>query len=78
VIRQAGGGHDPRTTPDHPALPARVSVLMLPDLGWKARFVEPHSASAVWGRTRDVATSRILLFGRPKRRWRSFVTLAPR
>src|SRR4051812_6944252 len=76
--RRRGRRHDLRVTPDHPGLPARVSELMLPARGWVARFVEPHESSTLTGRTAEALTPRILLSGRPRRRLRSFFTLAPR
>src|SRR4029079_16387410 len=45
-----------RKTPDHPGLPARVSVLRLPARGTVARLLVPRDASAVLARS---GTSRI-------------------
>ena len=56
--------------PDHPVLPARVSVLMLPDLGWEARLLMPCDASAVTGRTLDDSASCALRLFRPMGRLR--------
>ena len=52
-------------------MPARVSLLMLPDLGLVARLSQPYRASAVAGRTLDVRPSSVLRVGRSKRllRW---------
>ena len=59
--------------PDHPVLPARVSVLMLPDLGVEARLLVPCDASAVTGRTLDACASCVLRLFRPMGRLRSIV-----
>ena len=63
--------------PDHPRMPARVSLLMLPARGWVARLLAPAEASALAGRIRDTAASVILRSCHPIRRWRSLVTVAP-
>jgi hypothetical protein len=59
--------------PDHPALPARVSLLMLPDLGLEARLLVPCDASAVTGRTLDANASCVLRLFRRIGRLRSIV-----
>jgi hypothetical protein len=48
-------GRPPGRSPDHPGLPARISLLILPARGTVARLLEPREPSAVLARSGTIA-----------------------